>query len=80
MLFRSVVQGSWDDPIMLPDTQILIQRSTAAAPLMDSLKDRRSLDAVRSAIDRLTAGPQAAPPPAIQAPATTAAPTAGDAR
>ena len=75
-----VVQGSWDDPIMLPDTQILIQRSTAAAPLMDSLKDRRSLDAVRSAIDRLTAGPQAAPPPAIQAPATTAAPTAGDAR
>ncbi|HLN08181.1 MAG TPA: AsmA-like C-terminal region-containing protein, partial [Xanthobacteraceae bacterium] len=75
-----VVQGSWDDPIMLPDTQILIQRSTAAAPLMDSLKDRRSLDAVRSAIDRLTAGPQAAQPPAAQAPATTAAPSAGESR
>lgn len=61
-----VVQGSWDDPIMLPDTQILIQRSPAAAPLMDSLKDRHNIDAVRSAIDRLTRGAQ---PPANQAPA-----------
>ncbi len=28
-----VVQGPWDDPIMLPDPQSLIRRSGAAAPL-----------------------------------------------
>ncbi len=27
-----VVRGRWDDPVMLPDAQILIQRSGAAAP------------------------------------------------
>ena len=27
-----VVQGPWDDPILLPDTQSLISRSPAAAP------------------------------------------------
>ncbi len=63
-----VVQGSWDDPIMLPDTQILIQRSPAAAPLMDAIKDRRSLDAVRSAIDRMTRGVQPASESAEPAP------------
>lgn len=49
-----VVQGSWDDPIMLPDTQALIRRSGAAAPLLDALTDRKTRDAVRSAIERLT--------------------------
>src|SRR5439155_10493506 len=29
-----VVQGPWDDPIMLPDAQSLIKRSGAAAPLL----------------------------------------------
>jgi AsmA protein len=29
-----VVQGPWDDPIMLPDAQSLIRRSGAAAPLL----------------------------------------------
>lgn len=56
-----VVQGRWDDPVMLPDTQILIRRSGAAAPLLDAVRERRGRDAVRSAIERLTGSPPAAP-------------------
>jgi AsmA protein len=48
-----VVQGSWDDPIILPDAQSLISRSNAAAPLLDAVRDRKTRDAVRSAIERL---------------------------
>lgn len=52
-----VVQGPWEDPIMLPDTQSLIRRSGAAAPLLNSIsRERRARDAVRSAIERLTGG------------------------
>jgi AsmA protein len=49
-----VVQGSWENPLPLPDTQTLIQRSDATGPLIDALKDRRTRDAVRAAIERLT--------------------------
>ncbi len=35
-----VVQGPWDDPIMLPDPQSLIRHSGAAAPLLDAVKSR----------------------------------------
>jgi AsmA protein len=48
-----VVQGPWDDPVMLPDAQSLISRSNAAAPLLDAVRDRKTRDAVRSVIDRL---------------------------
>jgi AsmA protein len=58
-----VVQGPWDDPIMLPDPQILIRRSGAAAPLLDRLRDQRARDAVRSAIEKLSGGKLAAPAP-----------------
>ena len=51
-----IVQGSWDDPIMLPDPEALIQRSGAAAPLLNAIKERRDRDSVRSAIERLTRG------------------------
>jgi AsmA protein len=51
-----IVQGNWDEPLMLPDPQILIRRSGAAAPLLDAVRDRKARDAVRSAIDRLTGG------------------------
>jgi len=51
-----IVQGSWDDPIMLPDPEALIQRSGAAAPLLNAVRERRARDAVRSAIERLTGG------------------------
>ena len=51
-----IVQGSWDDPIMLPDAEALIRRSGAAAPLLDAVRDRRARDAARTLIDRLNGG------------------------
>jgi AsmA protein len=51
-----VVQGPWDDPIMLPDTQSLISRSPVAGPLLNAVKNRTTRDTVRSAIEKLTGG------------------------
>jgi AsmA protein len=62
-----MVQGAWDDPILLPDTQSLLRRSGAAAPLLDALRDRQARDAGRAAIDRLIRNP-AAPVPANATP------------
>ena len=56
-----VVQGPWDDPIMLPDTQMLILRSPVASPLLDAVKNRNTRDTVRSAIERLTGAAPSAP-------------------
>jgi AsmA protein len=56
-----MVQGPWDDPIMLPDPQSRIQRSGAAAPLLDAIRNRGSRDAVRSVIERFAAPAQSAP-------------------
>jgi AsmA protein len=50
-----VVQGPWEDPLMLPDAQILIRRSGAAAPLLNA-RDPRARDAVRSVIERVIGG------------------------
>ena len=62
-----IVQGSWDDPIMLPDPEALIRRSGAAAPLLNAVRDRTARDAVRSAIEKLTGGaPSGAIPAAEQ--------------
>ena len=47
-----VVQGSWNDPLLLPDPQSLIRHSGAAAPLLR----RGGRDAIRSAIERITGG------------------------
>jgi AsmA protein len=49
-----VVQGPWDDPVMLPDAQTLIKRSVPAAPLLDAVRDRKTRDAIESSIRRLT--------------------------
>ncbi len=57
-----VVQGSWDDPVVLPDAQILIHRSGAAAPLLNAVRNRRARDAARPPIES----------PAVQAPAAAA--------
>jgi AsmA protein len=65
-----VVQGSWDDPIMLPDPQSLIRRSGAAAPLLNAAKNYNASDAVRSVIDQLLAAPTA---PAAVTPAVSPA-------
>lgn len=54
-----VVQGPWDDPLIFPDSDSLIRRSPASAPLLDSLKDRKTRDAVKSVIDRFTGGRKA---------------------
>jgi AsmA protein len=51
-----IVQGAWDDPIMLPDAEALIRRSGAAAPLLNAARERGARDAVRSVLDRLTGG------------------------
>ena len=69
-----IVQGSWDDPIMLPDPEALIRRSGAAAPLLNAVRERSARDAVRSVIDRLTGNPSAgaAIPAAEQQPAPAA--------
>ena len=64
-----VVQGPWDDPILLPDTQSLLARSPVASPLLNAVRNRNTRDTVRSAIERLTGG--AVSPPAG---AMTAAP------
>jgi AsmA protein len=71
-----VVQGPWDDPIMLPDAQSLIRRSGAAAPLLESVKTRSVGAAVRSVIDGLLANPNgaAAPSATTGAAAPAAAP------
>lgn len=64
-----VVQGPWDDPIMLPDAQSLMRRSSAAAPLLESVKTRSAGSAVRAVIDKLLANPTGATAPASPAPA-----------
>jgi AsmA protein len=68
-----MVQGSWDDPIILPDPQSRIQRSGAAQPILDAVRSR---DSVRSAIERLTGAAPAQPPatpPSTGAPALAGA-------
>jgi AsmA protein len=71
-----VVQGPWDDPIMLPDPQSLIRRSGAAAPLLNAAKSYNASDAVRSVIDQLLASPAtpAGSPPAASPVAAPAVP------
>ena len=72
-----MVQGPWDDPIMLPDPQSRIQRSGAAAPLLDAVRNLGPRDAVRSAIERLTgAAPTLPAPPAGPSPPPAGSPLA----
>ncbi len=72
------VQGSWDDPIMLPDAEALIRRSGAAAPLLNAVRERNARDAVRSVLERLTGGaiPGAPAPAATPTAETSTAPAA----
>lgn len=68
-----VVQGPWDDPLIFPDSDILIRRSTFTAPLLDSIKDRKTRDAVKAVIDRLSGAKK--PADALQEPPADAAPS-----
>lgn len=58
-----MVRGSWENPLMLLDTQSLLRRAPAAAPLLDAVRDRRAREAVRSAIDQIVGSS----PPAVPA-------------
>ena len=71
-----VIQGPWEDPLLLPDAEILIRRSGAAAPLLDAVRDPKTRDAVRSVIERMT---RPAPAPAPKAPAVQPAAAAASA-
>jgi len=65
-----MVQGPWNDPIMLPDPEARMQRSGAAAPLLDALRSRGAPEAVRSIMERITGSAPAQPAaPALPAPA-----------
>ena len=65
-----MVQGPWDDPLIFPDPESLIRRSPGAAPLLDAVKDRKTRDAVKSVLERITGGaPKPAAAPAAAAPA-----------
>ena len=71
-----VVNGHWDDPVMLPDTQILIRRSGAAAPLLEALRGRSNREernaAVPAAIPTLpTLNSEPVAPAAATAPLAT---------
>jgi AsmA protein len=76
-----MVQGSWDDPIILPDPQSRILHSGAAQPILDAVRNRGLRDPVRSAIERLTgSAPQT--PPALagsSTPSGAQTPSTGDA-
>jgi len=37
-----VVRGPWDDPLLLPDPEVLMRRSGAAAPLIDTIEKVRN--------------------------------------
>ncbi len=69
-----IVQGSWDDPIMLPDPEALIRRSGAAAPLLNAVRGQRARDSARSVIERFIGGPAPTIPAAEQSAAPAAAP------
>jgi AsmA protein len=66
-----VVQGPWDDPLIFPDSDALIRRSPASAPLLNAVRDSRTRDTVRSVIDRLKGAqkPASAPTPETPTPA-----------
>jgi AsmA protein len=52
-----LVQGPWDDPLVWPDPQILINRSGAAAPLLDAVRNRLKRDARPAAEPPVSAAP-----------------------
>ena len=69
-----IVQGSWDDPIMLPDPEALIRRSGAAAPLLNAVRDQRARDTARSVIERFMGTPAIPAAEQSTAPAAPAKP------
>jgi AsmA protein len=75
-----VVQGPWEDPLIFPDPESLLRRSPAAAPLLDAVKDRKTRDALSSAIERFTGGGAKKPAAPDAAPANAPAGDEGAAK
>jgi AsmA protein len=55
-----LVQGPWSEPLIWPDAQALIQRSGAAAPLLDAVRNRLMRD--RPAEGQIGPAPKLAAP------------------
>jgi AsmA protein len=72
-----VVQGPWDDPLIFPNSDSLLRRSPATAPLLDAVKDPKTRDAVRSMIERFTGGSAKPAESEAAAPANAPAPVGG---
>jgi AsmA protein len=69
-----IVQGSWDKPFLLPDPTALIQRSGAAAPLLDAVRKQIAREkTARSSIEPIAG---ALTSPGEDPRGMTAAPTA----
>jgi AsmA protein len=66
-----VVGGTWDDPLLWPDIQMLIRRSGAAAPLLDAVRNRRMRDQAPALAGEAAPSPAATAAPAASAPAPT---------
>ena len=49
-----LIQGSWDNPYLLPDPEALIRHSGAAAPLLDAVRGRAAREAMRNVIETVT--------------------------
>jgi AsmA protein len=47
------VRGQWENPSIVPDTRILIQRSPAVRPLLDAVQDKKTRDEIQDIINRL---------------------------
>jgi AsmA protein len=69
-----LLQGPWESPFFLPDADELIQRSGAAAPLLDAARAKNSPSTVRSVIESLTGQRPAEETPAPEPPAAAPAP------
>jgi AsmA protein len=72
-----VVGGTWDDPLLWPDIQLLIRRSGAAAPLLDAVRNRRMRDQTPTLAGEAAPAPVAeplTPPPAATSSKTIISP------
>ncbi|RTM11397.1 MAG: AsmA family protein, partial [Bradyrhizobiaceae bacterium] len=56
-----VVQGPWDDPLIFPDSEVLIRRSPFGAQLLKPPKDDKTGNTVRSVIEKITGVKRPAP-------------------
>lgn len=49
-----LINGSWENPYLLPDPEALIRHSGATAPLLDAVRGRAAREAMRNVIETVT--------------------------